>query len=115
VAEHAGTVTVSLTRSGGSDGRVHASLASADGTAIAGQDYVALADEAEWADGEEGARVFVIDLIDDADGELDERFDVRIDTLLGGAVSDAASTTITIVDDDVDDRVFADGFEDDDS
>lgn len=115
VDENAGTVTVSLTRSGGSDGRVHASLVSADGTAIAGQDYVALADEAEWADGEEGARVFVIDLIDDANGEPDERFDVRIDTLLGGAVSDAASTTITIVDDDVDDRVFADGFEDDDS
>jgi len=47
-----GTATVTVTRSGGTAGQVEVNFSTADGTAIAGQDYASVSQTLTFADGE---------------------------------------------------------------
>src|SRR3546814_12903351 len=57
VSEDIGHVTISVTRSGGSDGAVGVQYATADGSAQAPGDYSAVSGELNWADRSEERRV----------------------------------------------------------
>jgi hypothetical protein len=60
VAQNAGTLTVSVTRTGGSSGPVSVAYATADGTAAAGKDFTAAKGTLEWADGDALAKTVSI-------------------------------------------------------
>lgn len=68
-------------------GGVSFDLATADGTAVAGQDYVAVATTLVIADGERSATLDVT-LIGDTVPEADETFFVRITNVTGATVAD---------------------------
>lgn len=100
VNETAGTVTISVTRSGGTDGAVGVSYATTAGTASAA-DFLAASGTLTWADGDSGTKSFDVGVTNDAVVENDEVFAVTLSNPTGGAALGTASTTVTITDDDI--------------
>ena len=109
VDEDAGSLTLTVTRVGGSDGTVTADYASSDGSASAGVDYTASAGTASLGDGV-GSTVVNITILDDGAVEGDEDFSVTLSNPSGGAtLGSPATTTVTIVDDEPGGPADADG------
>jgi len=100
VNEGAGTVTITVTRSG-PDGAVSVAYATADGTAMAPADYLSAAGTLNWADGDTAPKTFTVTIVDDASVEPSEAFSVVLSNPTGGAVLGPNSTeTVTILDND---------------
>ncbi len=101
VGEAAGTVAVTVTRSGGSDGAVSVLLSTANGTALAPGDYTTVSQVVSFADGVSGPQVVNVVIADDATVEPAEVFTASLSAPTGGVVIGAALSTVTITDDDV--------------
>lgn len=97
-----GKATIRVQRVAGRAGAVSVSYATADGSATAGEDYVAAAGSLAWADGEMGIESFVVTLLDDALEEGNETVLLALSSPTGGAELDAerADAVLTILDDD---------------
>lgn len=91
--EEAGTVTLTVTRVGGTEGALSANYATANGTAMAGSDYTAAAGVVNFADGDSTPKNIVITILDEGEVEPNETFTV---TLSGPAVGSPATEQITI-------------------
>ena len=100
VNEAAGTVTISVSRSGGTDGAVGVTYDTIAGTATAA-DFTATSSTLAWADGESGTKSFTVAITNDVLVENDETFAATLRNPTGGAALGAASTTVTIQDDDI--------------
>ena len=90
--------TVSLAQPAGGDG-VSVDYATADGTAIAGQDYVASAGTLTFAEGETSATIS-IDVIGNEEPEPDKVFYVDLADAVGAVIANGRGTG-TILNDDV--------------
>jgi uncharacterized delta-60 repeat protein len=100
--EESGSVTVSVTRTGGTDGAVSVNYATADGSATAGSDYTATNGTLNWADGDGAAKTFSITLLDDNADEVDETVLLNLSAPTGAAIiGNPATATLSIVDNDV--------------
>ena len=99
VDEDAGTVTLTVTRSGGSEGTVTVDYVSANGSATAGEDYTAVSDTLTFADGVT-SQTITVPITDDTLDESDEDFTVTLSNPGGGATLGNTIATVTIVDDD---------------
>jgi surface-anchored protein len=114
VNEGAGTVSVNVTRVGGSDGRVTVDYATANGGAVSGSDYTATSGTLEFLDGEL-SKTIVIPILNDTEEESSETFSLvlsnpkpdNIDDYVTSVEGDAngllgaiTTSTITIVDND---------------
>ncbi|MCG7927006.1 MAG: hypothetical protein JAY67_15910 [Candidatus Thiodiazotropha taylori] len=98
--EGGGTATISVSRSGGSSGAVSVDYASADGTATAGSDYVAVSGTLSLADGVSSG-AFQVTLSDDTSYEGDETLSLMLSNPTGGAVLGSNTTAgLTISEDD---------------
>ena len=102
VNENAGTVTITVTRTGGSDGAVSATYNTVDGTAVAPGDYTTAAGTVNFADGDTAPKTFQVTIVNDTLDEPDETFNVILSAPTGGAVLGGITTeVVTILDDDV--------------
>lgn len=102
VDEGVASVTVFVTRAGGSAGAVTVDYASADGTATAGADYGSVMNTLSWADGDVASKSFAIAITDDADTEGDETVNLALSNPTGGAaVGSPANAVLTINDNEV--------------
>ncbi|HYO15585.1 MAG TPA: choice-of-anchor Q domain-containing protein [Thermoanaerobaculia bacterium] len=100
VNETAGTVTITATRTGGTDGAVSVSYNTSDGTAVAPGDYAAAAGSLNWASGDGTPKTFQVTIVNDTDDEADETFNATISNPQGGATLGAITTeVVTIVED----------------
>jgi hypothetical protein len=101
VNEAAGTVTVTVTRSGGSlGGPVSADYATSDGSAVAGSDYTPTSGTLTYGPGET-SKSFVVPITDDSTHEGAESFGVTLSNPSGGTTLGAAkAATVNIADDD---------------
>lgn len=99
VDEDAGTVTLIVTRSGGSDGSVTVDYASANGTATAGEDYTTVTGTLTFADGVT-SQTITVPITNDSIDESDEDFTVTLSNVGGGATLGNTVATVTIVDND---------------
>jgi plastocyanin len=99
--EAAGTVTLVVTRTGGTEGAVAVNFATANGTATAGADYTAASGTLNWANGDGSNRNVVVTVLDDGDVEPSETILLNLATPSGGATSDDDQATITLTDNDV--------------
>ncbi|MBA3015902.1 MAG: hypothetical protein FP815_13305, partial [Desulfobulbaceae bacterium] len=100
VGEAGGTVTVTVTRNGGS-GAVAVNYVTSNGTAAAGSDYTATSGTLNWADGDTTAKTFNISIINDAITEANETVNITLSGNTGGATLGSPSTAVlTIIDDD---------------
>lgn len=101
VAEGAGSVTVEVTRAGGTSGAVTVELTTTDNSATAGDDYESLQTTVSFADGDAAAKSVDIVILDDPDDEGDQIFDVGLSNPTGGAVLGAqAAVPVVITDND---------------
>ena len=99
VNENGGSVSISVTRTGGSSGAVGVSYATSNGTATAGSDFVSNSGTLSWADGETITKSFSVAITDDIIYEGDETFTVSLSAPSGGAsVGNPNTSTVTIVD-----------------
>ena len=73
VGESDQTMPVRVVRTGGSDGAVTATIATSDGTAVAGTDYVALDESVFFGDGDDEPRTVEITVLPDQVGGQDDR------------------------------------------
>lgn len=100
VSESSKIIQIPVVRTQGSAGPagLHASIV--DGTAVAGQDYVASDSDLAWADGETGARNLAIQILDDDLLEVPETLSVRLENAQGATLSPPNTIVITIVSDE---------------
>jgi hypothetical protein len=101
VAEFGVVATVVVERVGGSSGTVTVDYASSDGTATAGDDYIAVNGSLSFADGVT-SRTFSIEIIGDSSAqEGDETLDLILSNPTGGAGLGSPSTaSLTITEKD---------------
>jgi hypothetical protein len=101
VAENAGTVSVVITRSGGTAGAVGISLTTSAGSASAGADFTSITTTVRFADGDAAPKTVSIPVLGDSIDELNESFTAALFNATGGAtLGSITSTTITVTDDD---------------
>ncbi len=99
VRENAGAITITVARTGGSDGVVSVLFKTQGGTATAGQDYTPVSGEISWKDGETGEKSFTITVVDDKVFQGDKTVVVRLSSTSHGAgLSLPISTTLTVQD-----------------
>jgi hypothetical protein len=102
VAENAGTATITVTRTSGSDGAVGATVTPSNGTATAPADYDATARTVSFADGDTTAKTVSIPIVNDTLDEPDETVNLALASPTGGAaVGSPSAAVLTIQDDDV--------------
>lgn len=100
VSEAAGTITLSVARSGGSAGLVSVRYALTGGLALDGADVTAVSGVLTWNSGEAAAKTILVPILDDALIEDDEPFTVWLSLPAGGADLGTDYQTITITDDE---------------
>jgi glucose/arabinose dehydrogenase len=94
--------TVTVSRTGGSDGAVSVDYATADGTASAPGDYLATSGTLSWGDGDGAVKSFAVQLVDDVAIEGDESLTVTLSAPGGGAaLGNRTAATVVVEDDDV--------------
>ncbi len=100
IGENAGTLSITVSRTGDSDGAVSIDYATADDTATARADYGSESGTLSWADGNADDKTIEVTITDDSDYEGDETFTVTLSNISGGAVYGTQETVVTIVEDD---------------
>ena len=101
IGEDGGGVTITVTRTGGSDGAVSVDYATSDGTATAGSDYTATSGTLNFADGDAASKTFTVAISQDAILEGNETVNLTLSNATGGAALGQSSATLTIMDDEV--------------
>ncbi len=100
VGEADGTVSVNVSRTGGSNGAVSLSCATADGTAVAGADYPAKSITLSWASGDTANKACAIPVLNDSLVESSETFTLLLGSASGAALGATTGSTVTITDND---------------
>jgi hypothetical protein len=96
VGEGGGSISVNVTRSGGSAGPASVTLSTRDGSALAAQDYDATTATVTFAAGDATPKAAVIPIINDAAAENDETFEVVLSNASGASLGTVATATVTI-------------------
>jgi hypothetical protein len=96
VAQNAGSLTVSVNRTGGSAGAASVGYVTADGTAVAGKDYTATTGTLQWSDGDAAAKTFSIPISNAAAFSGAKNFTVRLTNASGAAIGSPSSSAVTI-------------------
>jgi hypothetical protein len=107
VTESAGVIQIGVRRTGGTDGEVSAAFNTANGTATAGEDYVAAAGRVTFADGEGGTKFIPIQILDEPAQQPQrfegiETFQVVLSDPAGGATLGVVTTTDRRINDEED-------------
>jgi len=101
VGEGDGNATITVTRTGGSEGSVGATVSTANGTALAPSDYTATTSTVSFADGEAASKTISVVIVDDALKEPNETVALTLGSPTGGAAIGAQSLALlTIFDND---------------
>jgi uncharacterized repeat protein (TIGR01451 family)/CSLREA domain-containing protein len=99
VAENGVTATITVTRSGGSEGAASVDFATAGGSATSNVDFNATTGTLTWTDGDAASKTFDVTINDDPAVEGNEVFTVTLSNNVNAALG-TSSATVTIIDDD---------------
>ena len=100
-SESGGSVTITVTRTGGSNGAVGVSYATSNGTAAAGSDYTSRNGALSWGNGDSASKIFSVPILNDSVDENNETVNLSLSNPTGGATLGSPSTAlVTIIDDD---------------
>jgi len=95
VDEDAGTVTITVTRTGGDEGTVTVNYATTDGSATAPADYTETSGTLTFGPGVT-EQTFTVPIVQDLQPESDETFTITLSGPTGGATLINATTTVAI-------------------
>jgi phosphatidylethanolamine-binding protein (PEBP) family uncharacterized protein len=101
INETANHLTVTVERTGGSDGKITVKYTTNNGTALAQQDFEAISNTLTWEDGENDDKTITLLLKDDDEAEIAETFTITLKDITGGASLGNETMTITIISDDI--------------
>ena len=93
-------VTVTVTRTGGSDGDVSVHYATSDGTATAGSDYDSASGYLNWLEDDGTGKSFDVTIRGDATYEGNETVNLTLSNAQVAALGSPSTATITVVNDD---------------
>jgi CSLREA domain-containing protein len=94
-------VTITVARSGGTDGALDVTYATSPGTATAGTDYIETTGTLHWDNGETGDKTFLITVKGDTTYEANETVMITLsDATDGATIGGPNPTTLTITNDD---------------
>lgn len=96
VDETAGTVTITVTRTGGSSGAASVNYATSNDTALAGSDYTSTSGTLNWADGDSADKTFTVSITNDPDAESNEAFNLTLSGATGASMGTPSSSAVTI-------------------
>src|SRR5262249_40583374 len=100
VSEGTATVTITVTRIGGTYGAVDVAFATSDNTATAGSDYVATSGILSFAQGQT-SKTFKVSILNDTIAEPPESLNLTLSNPTGGAIlGQARRAVLTITDND---------------
>jgi YD repeat-containing protein len=99
VKENKSSVTITVTRSGGSDGAVSVDCSTSNGTATDDEDYTAASTTLQWADGDTAEKTFTISIIDDLTEEDKETINLSLSNPSGGASLGMPGTAVVTISD----------------
>ncbi len=101
VSESGGSATITVTRTGGSNGGVAVSYATSNGTATAGSDYTSRSGTLSWGNGDSASKTFSVPILNDSVYEGNETVNLTLNSATGGAtLGSPSSAVLTIIDDD---------------
>ena len=98
VAQNSGSVSVSVARTGGSNGAVSVKYATSNGTAASGTDFTAASGTLSWATGDAAAKTFSVIISNTTLFSGTKTFNVTLSGVAGGATLGAASTAVVTID-----------------
>jgi hypothetical protein len=96
VAQSAGTVKVSVNRTGGSVGAASVGYGTANSTAVAGQDYTAASGVLTWANGDATAKSFSVPISNSTPFTGSKTFAVALSSASGATLGSPSAGVITI-------------------
>ncbi|MGJ8688770.1 MAG: Calx-beta domain-containing protein [Gammaproteobacteria bacterium] len=101
VNENAGTATITVSRTSGSDGSATVKYATVNGTATAPDFYSAATGTLTFADAVT-SQTFTVTIVDNSTGQADRNLTVTLSAPTLATLGEQVSATLTIVNDDVD-------------
>ncbi|MCA8955290.1 MAG: FG-GAP repeat protein [Planctomycetes bacterium] len=90
---------ITVARENGNNARVEVRYATADGSALAGQDYVAVEGTLSWAGGDQAPKTVTVEILDDAFVEGVEQLRVDFFNVQGAAIRNS-TTLVYLLDDE---------------
>jgi hypothetical protein len=97
VAQSAGSLSVTVNRTGGSSGAISVAYDTANGTATAGTDYTASSGTLQWADGDTSSKAFSVAISDTTPYSGSKTFAVALSSPSAGAtISSPGSASVSI-------------------
>jgi hypothetical protein len=90
------TLTIQVSRTGGSSGAVSVDYATASGTATSGDDFTAATGTLNWADGDSASKSFNVPITNDTTEEQAESFTATLSNATGGATIAVNNSVITV-------------------
>ncbi|MCO6401621.1 MAG: hypothetical protein J5I99_10390 [Verrucomicrobia bacterium] len=100
VNENGGSISISVSRTGGSDGAASVSYATSNGTALAGSAYTAASGTLNWANGDATSKTFSVSIANNGVYEGDKTFYVKLSGASGAALGSPSSAIVTIEEDE---------------
>ena len=97
VNENMSSITITVSRTGGSDGQVSVNYETVAGTALAGTDFVSTNGTLTWNDGDTANKTFSVLITDDQLFEGNETFSLTLSSAVGGATIGTNTGLVTIV------------------
>ncbi len=97
IAQSGGSLSVTVNRTGGSNGAISVAYATANGTAVAGTDYTAASGTLNWASGDASSKTFAVPVSNTTPFSGSKTLTVTLSSPAGGAtLSTPSSATVTI-------------------
>jgi len=96
IGQAAGTLTVTVNRTGGSSGAASVNYATENGSALAGTDYTATSGTLSWVSGDASSKTFKVAVSNAKPFAGTKSFTVTLSTVSGGTLGAPASSTVTI-------------------
>lgn len=100
VSENAGTATITVGRLNGEASNVSIDYSTSDGTAIAGQDYVATSGTLTFA-ANETTKTFTVPILNDSEREQSETINLTLSNPNGVTLGTESTVSLTIIDDEM--------------
>ena len=97
VGEAGGSVSVTVNRTGGSNGAVSVAYATADGSAVSGTNFTASSGTLQWASGDTSSKSFSVAISNATPFSGSKSFSIALSNATGGAtLTSPTSATVTI-------------------
>ena len=98
--EDAGTVNITVTLVGGSDGTLSAQVAATGGTAVSPADYTLSGTTLNWAANDAAPKTFALNIVDDPAFEPSETIILQLQNVPAIALGSPSTETVTILNND---------------